>query len=611
MYANVGEVRPNVAPLKPQRTGSVRDVTVDGPRRTPLAAALEIVVPTLAKDSTEEPPKMTTRTCSLPAATQPEDSGYESVELSDSAQPQSMTDSDNVYECVNGTGERSSSPECDSKRTGSVGGAAGGGTRGGSGECHHSAPPPGVGVNGDGSGDYQRLNTFGRPASVHYCGSETESDIYSPYSFYGSEEGDDGEADSSWKWRSRTRKGRSVVHKSMEDNYGAVVGANHEALAQLLEQIRTGPAVPAALRPLKALGGSTLTWSHFTMDVDQDGIRDAVVAGRWVFLPALWGCQPVTLGVAPLASNETAAMPAPGSSLGRGPFSLLPIVEFTDRVPSSCLPGDKRQSGSHVQALVAVLARARVDTMSTYAAWLGHREDSRGQDQDGSKSSSDEFNETEAAWREAALALLQLMNALRALQAHGKCAEEMDTHTIVFLRDPASLEQTPQLALLGLPSGVLVAKGASSKARPEARMRSVRQCALEGVRALLPSAPPANLLTSLLRDQGRSEAEALCRAKAVLEYWLWGPPLGPTGLREEGLQGGQDRESGLQRWLDLERATVLHRLVCARAAAGPSHRLAIPQQSHLLFLVHTSAKTMSGASQLLEAEAITPLETSL
>ena len=35
------------------------------------------------------------------------------------------------------------------------------------------------------------------------------------------------------------RGGRSVVHKNLEDNYGAVISANHEALAQLLEQVGT------------------------------------------------------------------------------------------------------------------------------------------------------------------------------------------------------------------------------------------------------------------------------------------------------------------------------------------------------------------------------------
>lgn len=140
--------------------------------------------------------------------------------------------------------------------------------------------------------------------------------------------------------------------------------------------------------------------------------------------------------------------------------------------------------------------------------------------------------------------------------------------------------------------------------------RSLCACALAGVRALLPGAPPSPLLCSLLegKDCGdevepsaASEAQqgglGLPRAKAVLEYWLWGPAEPVPSL------------AALQRWLDLERATVLHRLVCARAAAGPHHRLAIQQQSHLLFLVHTSAATMCDASRLLDAARVSPLET--
>ena len=34
------------------------------------------------------------------------------------------------------------------------------------------------------------------------------------------------------------RRGRAVVHKNLEDNYGAVISANHEALAQILEQVK-------------------------------------------------------------------------------------------------------------------------------------------------------------------------------------------------------------------------------------------------------------------------------------------------------------------------------------------------------------------------------------
>lgn len=53
------------------------------------------------------------------------------------------------------------------------------------------------------------------------------------------------EEDQDWKnkehesrvGRIRQRRGRSIVHRSLEDNYGAVVVANHEALAQVLEQV--------------------------------------------------------------------------------------------------------------------------------------------------------------------------------------------------------------------------------------------------------------------------------------------------------------------------------------------------------------------------------------
>lgn len=94
-----------------------------------------------------------------------------------------------------------------------------------------------------------------RAISMSYCGSEMgESEIYSPYSFCGSEASNDvalSDPHDGWggstgsKGRSgkttnrlRMRKGRSVVHKNLEDNYGAVVVANHEALAQVLDQVR-------------------------------------------------------------------------------------------------------------------------------------------------------------------------------------------------------------------------------------------------------------------------------------------------------------------------------------------------------------------------------------
>lgn len=88
-------------------------------------------------------------------------------------------------------------------------------------------------------------------AAMSYCGSEMgESEIYSPYSFCGSEAGLDvalGDPNDGYQASSRgnktvsrlrMRKGRSVVHTNLEDNYSAVIVANHEALAQVLDQVR-------------------------------------------------------------------------------------------------------------------------------------------------------------------------------------------------------------------------------------------------------------------------------------------------------------------------------------------------------------------------------------
>lgn len=77
--------------------------------------------------------------------------------------------------------------------------------------------------------------------------------------------------------------------------------------------------------------------------------------------------------------------------------------------------------------------------------------------------------------------------------------------------------------------------------------------------------------------------------KSVLEFSLWGPA-------DVTLGGPRDREVTLQRWLDLERANVLHALVRTRAP------LTVTDEYQLLFLVRTSAKIMGEASLLLDEQ---------
>lgn len=79
------------------------------------------------------------------------------------------------------------------------------------------------------------------------------------------------------------------------------------------------------------------------------------------------------------------------------------------------------------------------------------------------------------------------------------------------------------------------------------------------------------------------------KVKSVLEFSLWGPADVPLG-------GPREREVALQRWLDLERANVLHALVKTKAA------LTVIDEYQLLFLVRTTAKIMSEASVLLDEQ---------
>lgn len=119
----------------------------------------------------------------------------------------------------------------------------------------------------------------------------------------------------------------------------------------------------------------------------------------------------------------------------------------------------------------------------------------------------------------------------------------------------------------------------------EEQLNSLCKCAIQALEILL----PGEKLTPLLKDVLHEErAVSLNQAKSVLEFMLWGPLDVVQGVPVE------ERELSLQRWLDLERATVLHGLVRSRV------QLNIFEQLHLMFLVRSNGKSMCDASVLLE-----------
>lgn len=124
----------------------------------------------------------------------------------------------------------------------------------------------------------------------------------------------------------------------------------------------------------------------------------------------------------------------------------------------------------------------------------------------------------------------------------------------------------------------------SNKATDE-QHNSLCKCAIKASEILL----PGDKFTPLLKDMLQEErAISLNQAKSALEFMLWGPLDVVQGVPVA------ERELSLQRWLDLERATVLHGLVRTRV------QLNVFEQLHLMFLVRSTAKAMCDASVLLE-----------
>lgn len=124
-----------------------------------------------------------------------------------------------------------------------------------------------------------------------------------------------------------------------------------------------------------------------------------------------------------------------------------------------------------------------------------------------------------------------------------------------------------------------------SKSSEEEHLSSLCKCGISASEILLPGEKLTPLLKEVLQDE---RAISLNQAKSVLEFMLWGPLDVVQGVPVD------ERELSLQRWLDLERATVLHGLVRTRV------QLNVFEQLHLMFLVRSTAKAMCDASILLE-----------
>ncbi|XP_030764574.1 uncharacterized protein LOC115888854 [Sitophilus oryzae] len=499
VYANIGEVRSAMVPNKPVRTASMRE-----------------------------------REAQQQKQVQHKKNIYEPIGSG------RIKSTENVYDYVNTQCNRSSSPSSDSSGK-------------------NSPKSKNLRLNKrsessiDVSGEYFKYGNIPRSLSLTYCGSETESEIYSPYSFYGSES-EVTEDDHDWIQNGRThklrsRKGRSIVHKNLEDNYGAVIVANHEALAQVLENIQQTIFIQPALRGLKLCSNLRLT--DFTM---KSGISPVTIGSR-TFHQALWGAQHVTL-------MFSTGIVSTSSTMNLGTFNLNSVTDFSDLVSGELLPGKKEESNKFVQASIAVLPWLQIHTIETYSDYLK------------GKPSQDD------TWKDSFFIMLQLVNALKMLQAQGIEELPLSLNSFVLCKDMDRDTHHRLCILQGMPPELMTLSS------PEEKYASLCTCASKAMALLQPFSKTMGLIQSLLSNE---RSVSLTQVKAVLEFSLWGPSDVSLG------SSVRERELTLQRWLDLQRATVLHGLVCARV------QLTVYEECHLLFLVRSNARMMSDASMLIES----------
>ncbi|XP_032516362.2 uncharacterized protein LOC116769400 isoform X1 [Danaus plexippus] len=548
IYANLGEIRSALAPRKPERTASMRE----------RESHLELIKRRNEIDDEKDDDEHQ----ELVQATNDTvihnyDDVYNNAKY-DEETCESAKNSDSDYEYVHHA--RSSSPECDSN-------------------IKHEADRSERKT--ESNVEFTKYSN-GFRTSLPYCGSETESEIYSPYSFYSSNDNMDSPSNDDYQNdmtpknttnKLRVRKGRSVVHKNLEDNYGAVVIANHEALAQVLEQVQQSVTMQPSLRGLKT--STNLRFKDFSIQN-----KSFSKAGKRFFYPALWNSNQGPVNVTLMLSKEQMASQIICQSV-HPQLSLNAITEFSDLVP---LQQFGENGEDLVQATIVVLGPANINTIQSYEDQLLATEESAQDNQ----IQSDQTHE-------AIFLMLQIINGLKCLQARGieEIPESLTSFVIMKEVQIGTTTTEDRLSSLSAPKTncygrLCILQGLTddmNSKSTEEDLTSLCKCAIRATEILLPREKLTPLLKEILQEE---RAVTLNQAKSVLEFMLWGPLDVVQGVPVD------ERELSLQRWLDLERATVLHGLVRTRV------QLNVFEQLHLTFLVRSTAKAMCDASVLLE-----------
>ncbi|XP_008557538.2 probable serine/threonine-protein kinase ndrD isoform X1 [Microplitis demolitor] len=334
----------------------------------------------------------------------------------------------------------------------------------------------------------------------------------------------------------RQRRGRNIFHRNLEDNYNALVIANHESLAQLFQQL----VQENQLSSVSCIKRTNLQLNEFNINVDT-----IQKIGCRIFCSATWNSNQVILC---FSSGGLTSLPTYRE------FFIAPLVEFIDSLPDNLL-NNYTEDISHENVTVSVLTHIQVATISSYVTSIRQ-------------------NNCENLFQQTCLVLLQLVNALKNLQARGIEEFPKSLSNVVLCQEEKILSW--RLYLL---------QNLHIDANDGEEYVSLCQCALEALKML----DLINKFPIIKQLLIRERAVSLSQVKAVLEYSLWGPPHSVLGAWKE-------REIILQRWLDLERANVLHALIKKHTP------LTVADEYQLAFLIHTTGKIMCEASVLLDEQ---------
>ena len=209
--------------------------------------------------------------------------------------------------------------------------------------------------------------------------------------------------------------------------------------------------------------------------------------------------------------------------------------------------------------------------------------------------------------KDMSFVLLQLINGLKFLQAQGIEETIADLDNFLLARSDNDTnhrliitEECHKPAPSSTPSKMTLCQCALSAMLQLFDIPNPVAAACEPQQKIelpqvIPSVSMFKTMAVILQQGG---SVSLGQVKSMLEYMLWGPSDIIFDLKTG--REAESREEALQRWLDLERATVLNNLI--RTQGLWNIQLTVYEEYHLLFLVRTCAKMLREASLLFESE---------